>query len=147
MKTYEIQYKKPSTIHSGKVSKLVGLLFLILACFSTAGEMRHFGDWTKKEQLLLSGYIAAAYIDHKQTQWAMNNPCECYKEANSLVYGNSPSKDKSLLINGIVIAGMYYMVGKYPPDAMNTSLIIGNVGRWGVVAHNDSIGVSVSVAF
>lgn len=146
MQTYEIQYKKRSTIHSGKVSKLVALIFLVFACVAQS-EIRHFSDWTKKEQFLFSSYGLAAYVDHKQTQWAMNHPCDCFSEENTLIYGNNPSKDKSLIINGLFISGLYYMIGSYEPDVLLPALIGGNVGRWGVVAHNDHIGVSISVAF
>ena len=146
MKVYEIQYKKPSTTHLGKASKVTALVFLLLASFANS-EIRHFGDWTRKEQLLFSSYSLAAYVDHKQTQWAMNHPCNCFREENTLIYGNSPSKDKSLLINGLFLGGLYYMIGSYEPDDLVPALIGGNVGRWGVVAHNDHIGVSISVAF
>ena len=146
MQVYEIQYKKPSTIHLGKVSKLLALLFLVFAC-AAKSEIRHFEDWTKKEQLLFSGYTLAAYVDHKQTQWALNHPCNCFSEENTLIYGNNPSKDKSLIINGLLLSGLYYMIGSYEPDDLVPALIGGNIGRWGVVAHNDHIGVSISVAF
>ena len=67
--------------------KLLIILFLIP---STAfAEFRHFNDWSTKEKALFVSYGTVAYIDHKQTRWALAHPCDCYREANPL-YGSNP---------------------------------------------------------
>lgn len=137
MKTLEKRYRKHWIIHWAVSS----LLF-----FSTAAsaEFRHFDDWTKKEKTLFLSYAAASYIDHRQTRVGLRNG---YTEGNKFVYGSNPHRDKSIIINSLVLTGVYTLVGKHGPGDFDTVLLGGNIARWGAVIHNDSIGVSWRVAF
>jgi len=125
-----------------KFKHLLTILLLTASPLASA-EFRHFSDWTKKEKTLYTSYAVASYIDHRQTRVGLRNG---YHEANP-IFGNDPHRDKSILINSLVLAGTYYMVGYFRPDETNAVLLGGNIARWGVVLHNDSIGVSWKVAF
>lgn len=119
---------------------------LIILCLTPSvanAEFRHFDEWTKKEKTLYTSYVVASYIDHRQTRVGLRNG---YREANP-IFGDNPHRDKSILINSLILAGTYYVVGAYEPDDWNTVLLGGNIARWGVVLHNDSIGVSWKTAF
>jgi len=119
------------------------LIILSLISLPAHAEFRHFNEWTKKEKALFVSYTTAAYIDHRQTRVGLRNG---YHEANP-IFGKDPHRDKSILINSLILAGAYYMVGYFEPDETNAVMLGGNLARWGVVAHNDSLGVSWKVAF
>ena len=119
------------------------LITLCLIPSVANAEFRHFNEWTKKEKALFTSYTLAAYVDHRQTRVGLRNG---YTEANP-VFGKNPHRDKSILINSLVLAGSYYMVGYFKPDETNVVLLGGNIARWGVVAHNNNIGISWKVAF
>lgn len=125
--------------------KLWIIPFLILSG-STQAEFRHFNDWSKKEKTLFLTYGTVAYIDHRQTRVALNDPCNCYAEANPL-YGRDPHKDKSIAINMAAIGLLYYGIGTLPENTVNPYLLGATLGRAAVVIHNDSIGVSWTRAF
>jgi len=136
MKTLEKRYRKHWII-----------LWAISLCFFTTpvyAEFRHFSDWTKTEKSLFLTYTAASYIDHRQTRVGLRNG---YTEGNKLIYGTNPHRDKSIIINTVIIAGVYTLIGKHEPGQFDTVLLGGNIARWGAVIHNDSIGVSWKVAF
>lgn len=119
------------------------LIILCLTPSVAAAEFRHFNEWTKKEKTLFTSYTVAAYIDHRQTRVGLRNG---YYETNP-IFGDNPHRDKSILINSLILGGAYYFVGAYEPDEWNVVLLGGNIARWGVVLHNDSIGVSWKAAF
>lgn len=131
------------------MKKALSLCFILLLGFSSnsQAEFRHFNEWTKKEKGAFIAYTTVTWIDHKQTQWALNNPCECYKESNTLLYGSDPSEDKSLLINTILLSSIYWTVGTFEPDASVSVIGTGALIRLGAVVSNDQIGVSWQVAF
>jgi len=85
-----------------------------------------------------------AYIDHRQTRVGLRNG---FVEQNSWLYGEKPHRDKSAAINLVISGTMYYAIGKFPADELNTGMIGALVGRTAVVIHNDSVGVSWKVAF
>ena len=118
-------------------------IILCLIASPAHAEFRHFNDWTNKEKTLFTSYAVASYIDHRQTRVGLRNG---YTESNPL-YGSNPHRDKSIAVNTLVLAGAYYLVGVVEPDEFNAALLGGNIARWGVVAHNDSIGISWKVAF
>lgn len=135
MKTLEILCKKHLTT--------LCLTSIMLFCSSVAqAEFRHFNDWTKKEQSLYAANILVAYIDHKQTNYGLDNG---YSEKNPL-YGNR-HPDKSIAINALAYGAVYWAVGHYAEDETTTYLLGGLLSRTAVVVHNDSIGVSWKVAF
>ena len=140
MKILEILCKNTWTIHSAVASVL--LIACLLFSHQAQADFRHFGDWTTKEKGLFTAYNTVAYIDHRQTRVGLRNG---YKETNP-IYGQA-HRDKSILINGIVAAGAYYLIGKNEPNYFNLTLAIGTAGRAAAVYHNDSIGVSWKVAF
>ena len=119
------------------------LITLCLTPSITHAEFRHFNEWTNKEKTLFTSYAVASYIDHRQTRVGLRNG---YTESNPL-YGSHPHRDKSIAVNTLVLAGAYYLVGVVEPDEFNAALLGGNIARWGVVAHNDNIGISWKVAF
>ena len=125
------------------------LLVSFLLGFSSAShaEFRHFNDWTKKEKTVFIAYGTAAWIDHRQTQWALDHPCQCYKESNKLVYGSDPHRDKSLIINTIALSTVYWAIGTFEPDVTVPVLGTAVVFRFGVVVSNDQLGASWQVAF
>ena len=125
--------------------KLWIIPFLILSG-SASAEFRHFNDWSAKEQALFISYGTAAYIDHQQTRAALRDPCECYKEANPL-YGSNPHRDKSIAVNTAALGLIYWAVGSFQEDELNTYLFGATVARTAVVIHNDSIGIDWRVAF
>jgi len=135
MKTSEKRYRKHWIIHWAVIN-------LLLFSSHASAEFRHFSEWTKKEQSLFLAYHTVAYIDHRQTRVGLRNG---YRETNP-IYGQA-HRDKSILINGIVAAGAYYLIGKNEPNHFNLTLAIGTAGRAAAVYHNDSIGVSWKVAF
>jgi len=92
-------------------------------------------------------YTTVAWIDHRQTQWALDHPCECYRESNTLIYGSDPSRDKSLIINAIALSAVYWAVGTFEPDTSVPVLGTAALVRFGVVISNDNIGASWQVAF
>lgn len=142
MKIYEKLCKKHLTIPSQMV-KILLTAFLVSLSSIVQAEFRHFDEWTKTEKTLYTSYVVASYIDHRQTRVGLRNG---YREANP-IFGENPHRDKSILINSLILAGTYYAVGAYEPDDWNGVLLGGNIARWGVVLHNDSIGVSWQVAF
>ena len=123
-------------------------LWIILCLIpSTAfAEFRHFNEWSNKEKALFISYGTVAYIDHRQTRWALSHPCECYVEANP-VYGSNPHRDKSIAINLAAAGFIYWAVGTFEEDALNPYLFGATLGRTAVVIHNDSIGIDWRVAF
>lgn len=125
------------------------LLVSFLLGFSSAShaEFRHFNDWTKKEKTVFIAYGTASWIDHRQTQWALDHPCQCYKESNKLVYGSDPHRDKSLIINTIALSTVYWAIGTFEPDVTVPVLGTAVVFRFGVVVSNDQLGASWQVAF
>jgi hypothetical protein len=137
MKTSEKRYRKHWIIRWAASS-------LIFFSSSASAEFRHFDEWTKTEKALFTSYVAASYIDHRQTRVGLRNG---YTEGNKLIYGSNPHRDKSIIINSIIIGGVYTLIGKHEPGAFDTVLLGGSVARWGAVIHNDSIGVSWKVAF
>ena len=125
--------------------KLSIILWLIP---STAyAEFRHFNNWTTEEKALYTGYATVAYIDHRQTQSGLGNPCECYYEKNDALYGRYPHRDKSAAINFAILAGIYYAVGSRKEDSTNWFLFGLTAGRAAVVVQNDRIGIDWRVAF
>jgi hypothetical protein len=123
---------------------LGGLLFLAFPAFSD--DFRHFSDWSKKEKIAFISYNTAVYIDLMQTKKALQHPCKCYKEGNS-IYGNDPSIDKIVLANLATSALLYYSVGVLEKDKLNTALFTLTAIRVGVVYRNDSIGISWTAGF
>jgi hypothetical protein len=114
---------------------------------ATQAEFRHFNNWTKKEKTVFIAYGTASWIDHKQTQWALDNPCQCYKESNKLVYGSDPHRDKSLIVNTIALSTVYWAIGTFEPDVTVPVVGTAAVFRFGVVVSNDQLGASWQVAF
>lgn len=131
------------------MKKALSLCFILLLGFSSnsQAEFRHFNEWTKKEKGVFLAYTTVAWIDHRQTQWALDHPCECYSESNTLVYGSNPSRDKSLIINAVALSAIYWTVGTFEPDASVPVLGTATLVRFGVVISNDNIGASWQVAF
>ena len=110
-------------------------------------EFRHFNDWTKKEKGVFLAYTTVSWIDHRQTRWALDHPCQCYKESNELVYGSDPHRDKSLIINTIALSAVYWGIGTFEPDVAVPAIGTAAVVRFGVVVTNDQLGASWQVAF
>lgn len=125
------------------------LVILSLMGFSstTQAEFRHFNNWTKKEKTVFIAYGTASWIDHRQTQWALDHPCQCYRESNKLVYGSDPHRDQSLIINGIALSAIYWAIGTFEPDIAVPAVGTAAVFRFGVVVSNDHLGASWQVAF
>ena len=124
--------------------KILLTAFLISLSSLAQAEFRHFNEWTNREKTLFTSYAVASYIDHRQTRVGLRNG---FHESNSLIYGSNPHRDKSIIINSLILSGTYYLVGTFEPDDFNAVLLGGNIARWGVVIHNDSLGVSWRVAF
>ena len=119
------------------------LIVLLLGSQSVAAnEFRHWSSWTSREKSLSAAYVTAAYIDHRQTRVALRNG---YTEMNP-IYGQA-HRDKSILINTVVMAAAYAAVGYSKPDELNSFLVGATLVRWGTVIHNDRIGISWRVAF
>ena len=121
-------------------------IILCLIPSTALAEFRHFDDWSDKEKALFLTYGTVAYIDHRQTRIASNDPCNCYTEANPL-YGSNPHKDKSMAINLAALGIIYGAVGSFPEDKLNPYLLGATLGRTAVIIHNDSIGISWTRAF
>jgi len=122
------------------MKKLLALLLLFSS--PAMAEFRHFNEWSTKEKSLFLAYNTAAYIDHRQTRVALRNG---YTEMNP-IYGQA-HRDKSVAINLLISGTVYYLVGSYKEDSLNTSLGALALARTAVVIHNDSVGVSWRVAF
>jgi hypothetical protein len=144
MKTLGIHCKNTWTIHSAVIKALA--IACLLFSQQTLAEFRHWDEWTKDEKTSFLAYSTVAYIDHRQTQWALDHPSGRWHESNP-IYGNNHSRDKSLLINALVLGTVYYYVGKQPPDT-NLYLTWGiTMSRAAAVYHNQKLGIHWTVAF
>jgi hypothetical protein len=125
--------------------KKLSIILCLIPSIAQA-EFRHFDDWSDKEKALFLTYGTVAYIDHRQTRIALDDPCNCYTEVNPL-YGRHPHRDKSIAINLAVMGVIYWGVGSLPEDKINPYLLGATLGRTAVVIHNDSVGISWTRAF
>lgn len=132
--------------HSWTILSRISLLCLLLFCAPSYAEFRHINEWTDKEKAVFFTYSAITYIDVQQTRWALDHPCQCYYEANP-IFGKDPHKDKLYLISALSTAAVYSAIGYEAPNAALKPLWILNAVRFGVVVHNNSVGVSWEVAF
>ena len=133
-------------------SKLLAALCLCFAANVSADDFRHFNEWTSEEKSWVATNAVLSYVDYRQTMWMVKqkhpNGQWMYEEANPMF----PKRVRSHQIGWAKVAAMglqYYAVGKYGfADSRVKWSIIGNTVLQGaVVAHNHSIGVSVSVTF
>ena len=123
---------------------------LIILCLTTSpiasAEFRHFNDWEDSEKRVFLLYSTLSYIDYSQTKYALNDPCECYVEANP-IWGKNPHPDKLLLGNILINGLIYTRIGRGQPESFNSMLVAGSVLRAGVIYHNQKVGIHWSVAF
>lgn len=127
------------------------IIILLLSLFSNIAEARDFKDWTPAEKLEFSLFATAAYMDYKQSAWAMKYKAPdgtyVYYESNP-VYGKRPSKETLMVGQIISLAAYYYLISEYGDNKtitlMRRSVLIAKIG---VVVHNDSIGISFSKAW
>jgi len=123
-------------------------LWIILCLIpSTAfADFRHFNDWSEKEKAWFAAYQTTAWMDYKQTEWALTHPCDCFYEQNP-IYGKYPHPDKILLGNVLAAAAVYWDVGRTPENKRLKVLQGVTLFRAAVVVHNDSVGISWTKAF
>jgi hypothetical protein len=131
------------------------ILFLLLLFVSTsvsAGNFRHFGEWSKEEQAWFAGLSALHYIDYKQTMHGINIKDEygnyVYEEANPL-YGERPSSQAVVLSKLGALGIAYWSTGKYSfkNKEIKTAIIGVTLVQAGVILHNHQVGVNIKVAF
>ena len=134
------------------LSKLLAALCLCLAADTAIAEFRHFSDWTTEEKAWFTTYAASSYIDYRQTSWALNqrdvNGKYLFEEANPLL-GKRPSSGKIAAFKLLGVAGLYYGIGEmgFSDKEFAWAAKAAVLVQAGVVVHNDSIGVSINVAF
>jgi len=127
--------------------KLLLLCLLLNSPALIAGEFRHFNEWTNKEKAELLAYSSLAYLDYRQTAWAieqrdsLGNPL--FSERNP-AFGRYPEKNELIATQIIATGFYYYLVGKnYDPLIRGSILGI----RLAAVIHNDSIGARIYKVF
>lgn len=125
--------------------RLVLLLLLGMPSMAYA-EFRHWDEWTRKEKTAFAIYNTLAYADYSQTRTALSHECGCYVEANSL-FGKDPHPDRILLVNVIASASIYHLVGNSQPDTGVKFMGTLSAIRFGVILHNDRVGISWRAGF
>lgn len=125
--------------------RLVLLLLLSIPTMAHA-EFRHWDEWTRKEKTAFGIYNTLAYTDYSQTRVALSHECECYVEANP-IFGKSPHPDKILLINVLASASIYHLVGKSEPDTSLRFMGTLSAIRFGVIIHNERVGITWRAGF
>lgn len=122
-------------------------MLLIISPVATAGEFRHFDDWTTAEKIEFLSYTGLVTIDYQQTKWAMRQKDahgnRIYYEANP-IFGKTPDDATFLAFQLLSVGLYYYMIGE-DHSKMQRGLAMGV--RLGVVIHNDSIGAKISKSF
>ena len=119
---------------------------------TSAGDFRHFSEWTPEQKAEFFAFAGVSYVDYAQTTWAMKqrdaNGNRLYYELNPIL-GKHPSKESVALLSVVAAGYYYYLIGS---DSINPNYsIMGRTAMFSIkvaaVLHNDSIGISVSKAW
>jgi hypothetical protein len=106
-----------------------------------------FKDWSAEDQRAFSAYAAITVIDVLQTSSAMNDPCNCYREANPLLPAQIEDY-QLLLLNGAALYVVYNNIdkGKVNNRWRKIFKVITAI-RLGAVISNQQKGVTFRYAF
>ena len=121
------------------------LLIIILSLVSLSTEAETITERLKKLPPEEWVYQALTVVDVAQTMRALDHPCGCYYEANSL-YGKNPSDFQlvatSLAFNAAHAYLVLRMVETGQPEWLIKTVTYTSIAvRAGVVYHNFSIGI------
>ena len=121
------------------------LLIIILSLVSLSTEAETITERLKKLPPEEWVYQALTVVDVAQTMRALDHPCGCYYEQNSL-YGKNPSDFQlvatSLAFNAAHAYLVLRMVETGQPEWLIKTVTYGSIAvRAGVVYHNFSIGI------
>lgn len=124
------------------MKKLVSLVLLLLASPVSAQSVADRIKLIPPEEWV---YQALTVVDVVQTMKALDDPCDCFREANPL-YGSNPSDFQlvatTLAFNAVHAYVVLRMVESDTPDWIVKTLIYSSiVVRSGVIYHNFKIGV------
>lgn len=128
---------------------LLLLVIMLFPSMASAGEFRHFSQWTNEQKAEFFAYSAISYVDYKQTTWALRQRDYAgnryFYEINPIL-GKYPS-DRSVAILALVgVSYYYYLIGndsRYPKFSLMGRTAMFSA-KTVVILHNDSIGVSIS---
>jgi hypothetical protein len=128
------------------------IVFLLLVSPSIESrEFKHFNDWSKQEKIEFMIYTGLSFIDYQQTEWAMEqkdaNGKFLYKESNPLstfFTGKRPNNEEIIMAQLVGLSSYYLLIAMGCDKKIRHSLMGMKVG---VVAHNESIGISVTKVF
>lgn len=122
------------------------LIVIVLILFSSSASAE-YRDWDQERKNIFLAYNIISTIDLLQTTSALNDPCNCYKEANPLL-GSYPS-DETLI--AVTLLGNYAMYKWLDQSNFSRNDRIAAKAavftRLVVVAHNHSVGVRIDIPF
>ena len=139
------KFRKPGKTHW--LSDIVLLCLLLCSPAVSAGEFRHFDQWTTAEKAEFAAYTTIAYIDYRQTAWAakqrdhLNRPL--FEEVNP-IFGKQPDKGVFLAAQILSSGYYYYLIGN-DTSPLFRGFVLG--ARLAIVVHNDTIGINLNKAF
>lgn len=122
------------------MKKLAIGLMTFLLCFSNSVFSK---EWSEREKQIYTFYAAAVIGDSLQSWSAMQDPCECFKEANP-VFGHSISDEEILLATVASLWGMHWMIEQDAPEWLLWSI---TGMRWTVVVNNHHVGARIRLDF
>ena len=100
-------------------------------------------EWSESEKEIYAFYTGVVVLDGLQSYSAMQDPCKCFREANSL-YGDSISDGEIVLSTIVSLAGMHWMIEQDAPEWLLWSI---SGMRAAVVVNNHVVGARIEYAF
>ena len=85
-------------------------------------------------------YAGVTIADGLQSYSAMQDPCECFREANPL-YGESISDGEMIISTALSLWGMHWMIENDAPEWMLYTI---TASRMAVVINNHQVGARIS---
>jgi len=121
------------------------ILMAVLLLTTLSAEAETITERLKKLPPEMWVYQALTVVDVAQTMSALDDPCKCYYEQNSL-YGKNPSDFQivatTLAFNAAHAYLVLRMVETGQPEWLIKTVTYGSIAvRAGVVYHNFSIGI------
>ena len=99
-----------------------------------------FKDWSQERKNIFIAYTLVSTVDYLQTHSALNDPCNCYREANPFL-GNNPSTAELLALNVLTTYMMYKWMDDPTQSTRFAKAVVGL--RLGVVVQNHTVGVRI----
>lgn len=100
-------------------------------------------EWTDREKLIYGIYSGVVILDAAQSYSAMQDPCQCYREANPL-FGDRISDGEAVAGALFSMGIMYWMIEEDSPEWLLWSV---TAGRAAVVVNNHMVGARIDISF